>query len=121
MASGIRSLRPVVEPWDLPFREGAGVELEGGLPALSVGLCGGSDERSDANVVLDGQQDGAYERVVVAALGPAFSTVAAATGGRLGALGGWVDEVLARVAAAIEHDAVGCETRGLGPGDLLRA
>ena len=33
-----RSLRPVVEHGELPFWEGAGVELEGGLPALSVGL-----------------------------------------------------------------------------------
>ena len=33
-----RSLWPVVELWDLPFWEGAGIELEGGLPALSVGL-----------------------------------------------------------------------------------
>ena len=32
------SPRPVVEPGDFPFREGAGVECEGGLPALAVGL-----------------------------------------------------------------------------------
>ena len=33
-----RSLWPVVEHGDLPFWEGAGVEFEGGLPALSVGF-----------------------------------------------------------------------------------
>ena len=68
-----RRLGPVVEYWDFPFGEGAGVELEGGLTGGVLRAARGRRLHVVAQVVLDGQQGGGDQQVVGLGVGGAFS------------------------------------------------
>ena len=89
--------------------KGAAVEVEGVVPLWLVRSAVCHDSGVVVQVVLDGEQDGAHQEVVVVTVGPALARGAAESRGPRAVGVGWVHEVVGGLLEAVEADQVRLE------------